>query len=88
MLGVEESEVGVQAWEEACFNCTEQQTANDQAAIALYQAGESGNDTPGNDNEGDVVARSELLQDQVGGDLEENVCDEKDGDADLELVAD
>lgn len=86
MLGVEESQVDVQTGEEAGLDGAEEQTAREQRAVRVDEARQRGDEAPGRGDEGDPAAGREDLEDEVGGDLEEEVGDEEDGDGDLELL--
>lgn len=85
VLGVEEGEVDVETGEQAGLEDAEQQATGNQAAVGRGQAGHGGNDAPAQGDDGDPAARGEALEDQVGGNLEDEVGDEEDGDDNLEL---
>ena len=87
VLGVEESQVDVHAGKETGLDGAEEEAAGHEGAVALDEAGAGGDDAPRGDDEGEPSAGGELLEDEVGGDLEEDVGDEEDGDGDLVLVA-
>lgn len=86
VLSVEEGEVDVQAGEEAGFYSAEEETACEECAVGINEAGERSDEAPCCGDEGDPAAGGEEFEDQVGGDLEEEVGDEEDGDGDLELL--
>lgn len=86
MFRVEESQVDVETGEEAGLDGAEEQTAREQRAVRVDEARQRGDEAPGGGDEGDPAAGREDLEDEVGGNLEEEVGDEEDGDGDLELL--
>ena len=86
MLGVEKCEVDVEPGEEAGLDDAKEQAHGNETAVGFDKASHGGDDAPGDGDEGDPAARGEELEDQVGGHLEDEVGDEEDGYADLELA--
>lgn len=86
VLGVEKGQVDAQAGEQAGLDDAQQQPTGDEGAVGVHQSREGGDDAPCRDDEGDPPAGGEELQHEVGGHLEEEVCDEEDGHGDLELL--
>lgn len=67
--------------EETSFGNTQKHTCYHEAGEVLYDTSESHDDAPANNQDAKVSGRSlELLQDDVGRNLKENVWDEKYGD--------
>lgn len=63
VLGVEEGEVDVEAGEETGLDGAQEQTACEECAVRVDQAGERRDQTPGEGDEGDPAARGEELED-------------------------
>ncbi|KAJ2956041.1 hypothetical protein NQ176_g11348 [Zarea fungicola] len=85
MFCVEEGEIDVEAGKEPGFDDAEEETAGEQAGVGVDEAREGGDEAPGEGEGGDPAAWSKQFEDEIGGDLEEEIWDEEDGDSDLEL---
>lgn len=65
-------------WEETCLGDTKQDPADHKTSEVLNDAGESHDDTPGNNKQGDIGRRPlEPSKENIAGDFEQNVGDEE-----------
>lgn len=86
MLCVEQREIDCQSGEEACFQGAEEETTCEERGVGVDKAGEGGDDAPCYGDEGEPASRGEEFEDQVRGNLEEEVGNEENGYGDLELL--
>lgn len=88
LLGlVPEAQVHHNTREEAGLGEPEKHTAGEQAPVGGDGGGADGDDAPGDHDAGDPAAGGEVLEQDVGGELHEDVGDEKEGHGDIVALA-
>lgn len=75
-LSVEEGEIDGHSREETTLDGTKKETTYKKSGIILYDAGKCSDNAPGDGDEGDPAGGGKLFQNQIGGNLGEDVGDE------------
>lgn len=72
--------------EKTSFGNAEEEPGSEKPAVAMYDAHERHDCSPREHNDGDPDGGSEPFEDDVGGDFEEGVGEEEDGQANVVLL--
>lgn len=87
VTGIDANKVGHGWATHTCFKHAQNKPAGEQSRVALYKGHAHGGKAEAKNDEAESDARPEFLAHEVGGDLEEDVRDEEEGQDDVEAVA-
>lgn len=78
MTTVEHCQIDDHAAENPAFEQTQEQSAEDQPAVGLDEAHEGADEAPAGDQRREKYSRAQTLEEEVGGDVDEDVGDVED----------